>query len=116
MARIQSDMAATLSKQLDRVDSGQLQSGARLADSGGRSSEVKDTVNISKQARELAAVTKTSQVESVSAAKTDLSKGVEQVKKATSVLQSMPSQRLRYVLATGTVLTPGKTTTVNITG
>lgn len=118
MARIQPDMAATLSKQLNRVDSGQMLSGDRLTlpEGGGRANAVKDTVTISMQARELAAVTKTAQVKSASMAKVDLGKHVAQVKKATAALQSMPSQRMRYVVATGTVLMPGKTTTVNITG
>lgn len=120
MARIESDMAATLSKPLSRVEPGRVQSTGRnaraIADSGGRTSEVKDTVTISRQARALAGGTKTGQLKAASVKKADLSSGVAQVKKATAALQSIPSQRMRYVIATGTVLMPGKTTTVNITG
>jgi len=120
MTRIGSDMAAALSKPLRPVGPGRMQSTgkAEFAESGGRANEVNDTVTMSKQARALATGkgTKTGQANAAPAQKVDLNSGVAQVKKATAALQSIPPRRMRYVFATGTVLMPGKTTTVDING
>jgi len=116
MTRIGPDMAAALSKPLRPVGPGRMQStgGAELADSGDRANKVNDTVTISKQARELAAGTKTGRANAAPAKTADLNSGVARVKEATAALQSIPPRRMRYVFATGTVLMPGQTTTVNI--
>jgi hypothetical protein len=89
MDRVQIDMAADLSRQLDKVDTGSFQSAGKKAGSGGQAVEVKDTVTISRQARELAARAGGNR-----------------------------SAQIRYVPATGTVLMPGQSTTVkiNVTG
>lgn len=89
MDRVQVDMAANLSRQLDKVDTGSIQTAGNQAGSSGPSIEVKDTVTISRQARELAAGSGGNR-----------------------------SAQIRYVPATGTVLMPGESTTVkiNVTG
>ena len=71
--------------------------------------EVKDTVTISRQARELAATND-------SPAKVAINKNITEVTKSTAALKSIQSPRMRLVLATGTILMPGKTTTVNLSG
>ena len=89
MERVQTDMAANLFRQLDKVDTGSIQSAGKKTSSSGQANEVKDTVTISRQARELAAGS-----------------------------SGNHSEQIRYVLATGTVLMPGQSTTVkiNVTG
>lgn len=88
MDRVQTDMAANLSRQLDKVETGGSQAAGKQAGSG-QTVEVKDTVTISRQARELAADA-----------------------------GGKRAAQIRYVPATGTVLMPGESTTVkiNVTG
>lgn len=54
MDRVQAVMATDLSRQLEKVDTGSSQSAGKSV-GGGQAVEVKDTVTISKQAKELAA-------------------------------------------------------------
>ncbi|MCP5104621.1 MAG: hypothetical protein GY950_14645 [bacterium] len=118
MTRIGSDIAAGLSGRLNKAAAGQ-PSGGRGT---GPSVEVKDTVTISRQARELAAggdvkPAKISNVKTnVSPAKPAINETITEVKKSTAALKTIQSPRMRLVLATGTILMPGKTTTVNLSG
>ncbi len=74
-----------------------------------------DSVNISRQARELANQVKTKAVEKpTTAIKPHLEQQAAELTKASGMLKFAKPQGMRFVLATGTFIPPGQTTSVNL--
>lgn len=113
MVQVSSDMAAHLSNRSNKVSTEQLQVENRPTGGQGQAVGVRDTVDISRQARELAARAGAEKVKTNVSETSDLNKNIARVKKATTAVKSIRSHRLRLVLATGTILRPGVKTTVN---
>jgi hypothetical protein len=98
---------------IDKVGTEQAPVENRSAGGQWQAVEVRDTVDISRQARELAARAGAGKVKTSVSAASDLNKNIARVKKATTAVKTIRSHKLRLVLATGTILRPGVKTTVN---
>lgn len=109
MTQVNADMAADLSGRVNPVDVKPVEAEAAVV--RGRGVETRDTVNISREAREMAGGTDAPKP----AERTELSQNVQSVQTATSLVNSIRSQNsLRFVLATGTFLAGTQDTTVNL--
>lgn len=106
MSRVDGNVAASLTGEVAQINASRMQAAVKTSAGKAGSMGITDTVEISSKAREMAS--------RASSGNDNLSKNTAAVKKATKVIQSVQSQKMRLVLATGTLLPPGKKTTVNL--
>jgi hypothetical protein len=119
MTPVQPNMAADLSSRIDKVDTRQAET-RPVARAQKQTVEVRDTVDISKEAR-LAAETQKVQSKRMpkpeSVKKSNMNQNIAAVDKAAASLNTRkPATGVRMVLATGTFLRAGQKTTVNYLG
>lgn len=97
MSRVDTSVAANQTGEAAQINASRVQAAVRTSGGKAASLGISDSVEISSKAREIVSKSANSS-------------------KAPKVVQSAPSQKMRLVLATGTLLPPGKKTTVNIYG